>query len=348
MGYLRRYEWLIGTRYLRSGHRRGFLSFITAISVLGLMLGVAVLVVVMSVMNGFEQELRSRILAVTSHAALESFRVTLTISVLVTVLDVVFGLATAWVLVRDDFAGKGVIDALIDLPFALPTAVAGLVYSSLYVKTGWFGQFLVPLGIQGSYSQTAIVLVLTFIGLPFVVRSVQPVLQELEVEIEEAAACLGASRLQTFTRVIVPSIFPAIVTGFALSFARGLTPSTASGAEITVQLPVHVENQLLLVGRQPGLAHAARTQPLLYPRQIGQVLAGDKAQLQGIGDLLDDGARARHARRVGPGGADLEGAAVGICGVRQGAVEHRAACLQQHQDVGEQVGHPAPAAYDLR
>jgi sulfate/thiosulfate transport system permease protein len=137
-------------------------------------------------------------------------------------INVFLGLLIAWVLVRYSFPFKRLFDALIDLPFALPTAVAGLVYSSLYVKSGWLGQFLVPLGIQGAYSRLAIVLVLTFIGLPFVVRTVQPILEDLEAEVEEAAACLGATRGQTFLRVIVPSLFPAIITGFALAFARGL------------------------------------------------------------------------------------------------------------------------------
>jgi sulfate transport system permease protein len=128
----------------------------------------------------------------------------------------------AWVLVRYPFPGRRVVDAIIDLPFALPTAVAGLVYSSLYVKKGWLGQYLVPLGIEGAYSRLAIVLVLIFIGLPFIVRTVQPVLVDLEAEIEEAAACLGATRLQTFWRVLLPTLLPATVTGFALAFARGI------------------------------------------------------------------------------------------------------------------------------
>jgi len=136
--------------------------------------------------------------------------------------SVVFGLLVAWVLVRYQFPLKRLFDSLIDLPFALPTAVAGLVYSSLYVQKGWLGQFLVPLGIQGAYSRLAIVLVLIFIGVPFVVRTVQPVLEDLEAEIEEAAACLGATRLQTFRRVIFPTLLPAVVTGFALAFARSL------------------------------------------------------------------------------------------------------------------------------
>ena len=136
--------------------------------------------------------------------------------------NIFLGVLVAWVLVRYEFPLKRLFDALVDLPIALPTAVAGLVYSSLYVKAGWLGRFLVPIGIQGSYSRLAIVLVLTFIGLPFVVRTVQPVLDNLDAEIEEAAACLGATRGQTFTRVIAPSLLPAIVTGFALAFARGL------------------------------------------------------------------------------------------------------------------------------
>jgi len=137
-------------------------------------------------------------------------------------VNIFLGVLVAWVLVRYEFPFKRLFDALVDLPFALPTAVAGLVYSSLYVKAGWLGQFLVPLGIEGSYSRLAIVLVLTFIGLPFVVRTVQPILDNLDAEIEEAAACLGATRSQTFRRVIAPSLLPAIVTGFALAFARGL------------------------------------------------------------------------------------------------------------------------------
>jgi sulfate transport system permease protein len=137
-------------------------------------------------------------------------------------ISVLLGVLVAWVLVRYEFPFKRLFDSLVDLPFALPTAVAGLVYSGLYVKSGWLGRFLVPLGIQGAYSRLAVVLVLTFIGLPFVVRTVQPILEDLEAEAEEAAACLGATRGQTFARIIVPALFPAIVTGFALAFARGL------------------------------------------------------------------------------------------------------------------------------
>jgi sulfate transport system permease protein len=137
-------------------------------------------------------------------------------------VNVILGILVAWVLVRYHFPGKGILDSLVDLPFALPTAVAGLVYSSLYAENGWYGRFLVPLGVQGAYSRLGIVLVLVFIGFPFVVRTLQPVLEGLEADVEEAAACLGANRFQTVLRVTLPSIVPAIITGFALAFARSL------------------------------------------------------------------------------------------------------------------------------
>ena len=160
--------------------------------------------------------------AVWTPRARAAYALTFGASFAAATVSVILGLLVAWVLVRYQFPFKRVFDSLVDLPFALPTAVAGLVYSSLYVKSGWLGQFLVPLGIQGAYSRFAIVLVLIFIGLPFVVRTVQPVLEDVEAEVEEAAACLGATRWQTFARVIIPSLLPALVTGFALAFARGL------------------------------------------------------------------------------------------------------------------------------
>ena len=160
--------------------------------------------------------------AVWSPRAQSAYALTVGSSLAAATINVFFGVLIAWVLVRYHFPFKRWFDAVIDLPFALPTAVAGLVYSSLYVKNGWLGQYLVPLGIHGSYSRLAIVLVLTFIGLPLVVRTVQPVLENIESELEEAAACLGASRAQTFRLVILPTLLPAVVTGFALAFARGL------------------------------------------------------------------------------------------------------------------------------
>ena len=160
--------------------------------------------------------------AVWTERARAAYGLTIGASLVAALVNLPFGLLVAWVLVRYRFPGSRLFDAIIDLPFALPTAVAGLVYSGLYVKSGWLGQYLVPLGIQGAYSRLAIVLVLTFIGLPFVVRTVQPILQEFEAEVEEAASCLGATRLQTFRRVIFPTLLPAVVTGFALAFARGI------------------------------------------------------------------------------------------------------------------------------
>jgi sulfate transport system permease protein len=137
-------------------------------------------------------------------------------------VNAVLGLLVAWVLVRYQFPLKRLMDSLVDLPFALPTAVAGLVFTSLYVPGGWLGQYLVPLGIEGAYSRLGIVLVLTFTGFPFVVRTVQPVLESLEAEAEEAAETLGANRWQTFRRVLFPTILPAVLTGLALAFARAL------------------------------------------------------------------------------------------------------------------------------
>ena len=160
--------------------------------------------------------------AAWSERARATYTLTFGAAAIAAIVDVALGMLFAWVLVRYEFPGRGILDAIIDLPFALPTAVAGLVYSSLYVKNGWFGRYLVPLGIEGAYSRFAIILVLVFLGLPFVVRTVQPLLASLEGDIEEAAASLGATRWQTFLRIILPSIMPALFTGFALAFARGL------------------------------------------------------------------------------------------------------------------------------
>jgi len=137
-------------------------------------------------------------------------------------INLVLGALLAWVLVRYSFPGKRLIDALVDLPLALPTAVGGLIYAGLYVENGWLGRFLVPLGIKAAYTRLGIVLVLVFVGLPFVVRTVQPVLENLDAEAEEASASLGATRWQTFYTVILPALFPALITGFALAFARAV------------------------------------------------------------------------------------------------------------------------------
>lgn len=162
------------------------------------------------------------IAAVWNARTRSAYMVTFGTSAIAAVIDTVLGLLLAWVLVRYDFPFKRLFDSLIDLPFALPTAVAGLVYSSLYSQNGWMGQYLVPLGVKLAYSQSAIVFVLVFIGLPFVVRTVQPVLESMDADVEEAAACLGANRFETFCRVLLPSLYPALTTGFALTFARAI------------------------------------------------------------------------------------------------------------------------------
>jgi sulfate transport system permease protein len=160
--------------------------------------------------------------AVTAPRVLASYRLTFLTSLFAALINMVCGLVVAWVLVRYSFFGKRVIDALVDLPFALPTAVAGISLTAIYSSNGWIGQYLELLGIKVAFTPLGIIVALTFIGLPFVVRTVQPVLQDLEVEVEEAAVSLGASRWQTFTIVILPNLWPALLTGFALAFARGL------------------------------------------------------------------------------------------------------------------------------
>ncbi|MEN8422628.1 sulfate ABC transporter permease subunit CysT [Acinetobacter junii] len=158
----------------------------------------------------------------TSERILKSLQLSFSAALIAALVNVIFGLLLAWCLVRYSFPGKRIVDALVDLPFALPTAVAGIALTSLYAPTGWIGQYLEPLGIQVAYTPIGITLALIFIGLPFVVRTVQPVLCDIESELEEAASALGANRWQTITKVILPILFPALLTGFALAFARGV------------------------------------------------------------------------------------------------------------------------------
>ncbi|ALK98596.1 sulfate transporter [Massilia sp. WF1] len=158
--------------------------------------------------------------AVTSERVMASYRLSFGAALIGAAINVVFGGIVAWVLVRYQFPGKRFVDALVDLPFALPTAVAGITLTALYSSNGWIGKYLDPLGIKVAFTPLGVVVALTFIGLPFVVRTVQPVLEDAERELEEAAASLGASPWQTFTRVILPGIVPALLTGFALAFAR--------------------------------------------------------------------------------------------------------------------------------
>jgi sulfate transport system permease protein len=159
---------------------------------------------------------------VTDPRVMASYKVTFGAALVAASINGVFGVLVAWVLVRYRFPGRKLVDALVDLPFALPTAVAGITLATIYSSNGWVGRFTEPLGIKIAFTPLGITLAMTFIGLPFVVRTVQPVIEEIEVELEEAAVCLGANRWQTLTRVIFPMLFPSILTGFALSFARGV------------------------------------------------------------------------------------------------------------------------------
>ncbi len=158
----------------------------------------------------------------SSERILKSLQLSFSAALIAALVNVVFGLLLAWCLVRYSFPGKRIIDALVDLPFALPTAVAGIALTSLYAPTGWIGQYLEPIGIKVAYTPIGITLALIFIGLPFVVRTVQPVLSDMETELEEAASALGANRFQIVTKIILPILFPALLTGFALAFARGV------------------------------------------------------------------------------------------------------------------------------
>ena len=160
--------------------------------------------------------------AVASPRVVASYRLTFGASLMAALINVVFGLLLAWALVRYRFPGKRLVDALVDLPFALPTAVAGISLTALYAKNGWLGQYLEPVGIKIAFTPLGVLVALVFIGLPFVVRTVQPVLEDLDTEIEEAAASLGADRWQTVRRVVLPTLLPALLTGFALAFARAV------------------------------------------------------------------------------------------------------------------------------
>jgi sulfate transport system permease protein len=197
--------------------------------------------------------------AVWTERTRAAYLLTFGASLVAAAANVVLGFLVAWVLVRYRFPGRRLMDSLIDLPLALPTAVGGLVYASLYVKKGWLGRYLVPLGIQAAYTRLAIVLVLVFIGLPFVVRTVQPVLEDLDPEAEEAAASLGAGRWQAFRRVILPPLYPALLTGFALAFARSLG-EYGSVVFVSGNMPYKTEiAPVLIVARLQEFAYGEAT-----------------------------------------------------------------------------------------
>src|SRR5439155_24038714 len=197
--------------------------------------------------------------AVWTERARAAYLITFGTSFVAALVNLFLGLLVAWVLVRYSFPGKRLVDSLVDLPLALPTAVGGLVYASLYVEKGWLGRYLVPLGIQCAYTRFGIVLVLVFVGLPFVVRTVQPILEDLDPESEEAAASLGSTRWQTFRNVILPTLFPALITGFALAFARGIG-EYGSVVFVSGNMPYKTEiAPILIVARLEEFAYGEAT-----------------------------------------------------------------------------------------
>ena len=197
--------------------------------------------------------------AVSSPRVVASYQLTFGASLLAALVNVVFGLLLAWVLVRYEFPGKKLVDALVDLPFALPTAVAGISLTALLAGNGWVGQVLEPMGIKLAFNPNGIVIALIFIGLPFVVRTVQPVLEDAEKELEEAATCLGATRLQTFTKVIFPTIAPALLTGFAMALARAIG-EYGSVIFIAGNMPMISEiTPLIIIGKLEQYDYAGAT-----------------------------------------------------------------------------------------
>jgi len=196
---------------------------------------------------------------VSSPRVVASYKLTFGASLVAAAINAVFGLIVAWTLVRYRFPGRKIIDAMVDLPFALPTAVSGIALTAVYSQNGWLGQVLTPLGIKAAFSPLGVTLALTFIGLPFVVRTLQPALEELDKENEEAAASLGANRWQTFTRVIAPAIMPALLTGFALAFARALG-EYGSVVFISGNMPMKTEiTSLLIVSKLEQYDYAGAT-----------------------------------------------------------------------------------------
>jgi len=194
-----------------------------------------------------------------SPQALAAYRLSFGASFLAAVVNAIFGLIVAWVLVRYNFFGKKLVDALVDLPFALPTAVAGITLATLYAPNGWIGGLLAPLGIKVAYTQLGIFVALTFIGLPFIVRTVQPVLEDFDPELEDAAASLGATRWQIFWRVIFPTLTPALLTGFALAFARALGEY---GSVVFISSNIPMKTQivpLLIMTELDGFQYAKAT-----------------------------------------------------------------------------------------
>ncbi len=230
--------------------------------------------------------------AVLSPRALAAYKLTFGASLAAAAVNAVFGLILAWVLTRYRFPGRDLVDAFVDLPFALPTAVAGITLTTLLAKNGWLGRILEPLGIQAAYTPLGVAIALTFIGLPFVVRTVQPVLQDLEAEAEEAAASLGAGRLQTFYRVLFPALWPALVTGSALAFARALG-EYGSVVFISGNMPLRTEIVPLLIVtklEQYDYAGATAIATVMLVSSFSLLLAINALQAIGRRRLAGEGA----------------------------------------------------------
>jgi sulfate transport system permease protein len=239
----------------------------------------------------------------TGERALASYRVTFGASLGAAAVNAVFGLVVAWVLVRYPFPGKRFVDALVDLPFALPTAVAGITLATLYAENGWIGQHLAALGIKVAFTPLGIVVALIFVTLPFVVRTLQPVIEDIEAEVEEAAASLGASRWQTFTKVLLPGIFPAWLTGFTLAFSRAIG-EFGSVIFIAGNMPLVSEiTPLLIISK-------LEQYDILGATALAVVMLAISFALLLTINLLQWWAASRHSRSgdVGPAGALAPGA----------------------------------------
>ncbi|WP_427912308.1 sulfate ABC transporter permease subunit CysT [Ramlibacter sp. MMS24-I3-19] len=244
----------------RGGNRKVLPGFNLTLGYTLLYLGLIVLIPLSAlVLKTFTLSWDQFVAAVTSPRVMASYRLTFGASFIAAIVNVVFGLLVAWVLVRYDFVGKKFVDALVDLPFALPTAVAGISLTALLAGNGWIGQYLEPLGIKLAFNPNGVVIALIFIGLPFVVRTVQPVLEDTERELEEAAMSLGATRWQTFRHVILPSILPALLTGFAMAFARAVG-EYGSVIFIAGNMPMVSEiTPLIIIGKLEQYDYAGAT-----------------------------------------------------------------------------------------
>ena len=235
--------------------------------------------------------------------AIASYRITFGASLIAALINLVFGLLVAWVLVRYTFPGRRVIDSLVDLPFALPTAVAGIALTAIYSSHGWVGQYLSMIGVKAAYSRLGIVIALTFVGLPFVVRTVQPVLEDLDRDMEEAAASLGANRLQVFAKVILPSIWPAALTGFTMAFARAIG-EYGSVVFISGNMPMKTEiTPLLIISKldQYDYAGATAIAVVMLVASFGMLLAINLLQ-----KWSSRAQRAQSSSESGPLALDLE------------------------------------------